>query len=110
MGDNSNSRGTQFKPGNPGGGRPKGSRNRGTLLKRWMEMPAKFRNPETLKMVDGTVEEKMDLAILAAAMSGNTRAWKEVKDAVYGKQQKNIHVTGNVFEEVMKQFGDEEGE
>ncbi len=98
----------QFEKGWKGGpGRPKGAKNRSTLLKKWLEMPAKFTNPETKEQTEGTIEEKVELVMIAQAMKGNVQAYKEIKDTLYGKMMKNIHVTGNVFEEAMKKFGDD---
>jgi len=76
-----------FQPGQSGNpaGRPEGSLNRSTTLKRWLYGDAQFTNPLTLQKALGTVEDQMILALLKRAIAGNIAAIKEVLDSVYGK-------------------------
>jgi hypothetical protein len=66
---------TQFKKGNSGGGKPKGTKNRSTLLKKWLEVGAKV----------GTVEDEVILALIKKAKSGDIQAIKEIQDTLHGK-------------------------
>jgi len=70
--------------GNPAG-RPAGSLNRSTTLKKWLYGDASFTNPLTLQKALGTVEDQIVLALLKRATAGNIAAIKEVLDSVYGK-------------------------
>jgi Family of unknown function (DUF5681) len=76
-----------FKKGESGNpaGRPEGSLNRGTTLKKWLYGDASFTNPLTLQKAIGTVEDHVILALLKRATAGNIPAIKEVLDSVYGK-------------------------
>jgi uncharacterized protein DUF5681 len=76
-----------FKKGESGNpaGRPEGSLNRSTTLKKWLYGDASFTNPLTLQKALGTVEDQIALALLKRATAGNIAAIKEVLDSVYGK-------------------------
>lgn len=82
-----NSEDTQFKAGQSGNpsGRPKGSKNRSTLLRKWMETESTFKHPETKRTVVGTVEDRMALGLITRAMKGDPAAFREAFDSVYGK-------------------------
>jgi hypothetical protein len=85
---------TQFKKGNPGGGRPVGTKNRSTLLKKWIEVHAKVKNPITKELEQGTVEDLITIALIDKALSGDIQAIKEVNDTLYGKLQENQKIEG----------------
>lgn len=83
----------KFKPGNPGGGRPKGALSLKERMDKYINLPTK------VVMPDGTITEKevMDsivLAALAKARKGDVPAIKEVLDRYYGKQTEKLEVTG----------------
>lgn len=84
-------------------GRKKGSKNRSTVLKKWLsvkrEIDAK-RNPKGEK-VTGTVEDEIMLALIGKALKGDVAAIKEIQDSMYGKQTQGLKFD---FSEV----GDEE--
>jgi len=68
-------------------GKPKGTKNRATILKKWIDVKVKIRdksNP-TLKEVEGTVEDKIALALIQRAMAGDVGAIKEIYDTLYGR-------------------------
>ena len=77
-----------FQPGQSGNpaGRPPSSRNRASLLRRWLDTPitvaplADDATPEP-----GTVEDAVAVALLRRALTGDPRAFREVMDSVYGK-------------------------
>ncbi len=58
------------KSGNPKG-KPKGSLNRSTLLRKWLSVKATIRNPETKEDVKGTVEDRIALALITKAIKGD---------------------------------------
>lgn len=76
-----------FKKGQSGNpnGRPKGSRNRSTILKEILETLSDFQNPLSKSKEKMEVEKAIDLAIIGKALKGDVNAYKEIKDTVYGK-------------------------
>ena len=69
----------------PGYGRPKGSRNRSTILREILNLEHNFKNPITHKEEKMEVEKAVDLALVKEALDGDITAIKEIKDSVYGK-------------------------
>ena len=70
-----------------GPGRKKGTKNRSTILKKWLAVAIKINgkhNP-TGKEFQGTVADEIDLALIAKARSGDVQAIKEIKDTLFGK-------------------------
>lgn len=89
----------QFKPGETGNpdGRPKGSQNRSTIARKWLEIETSDENPLT-----GNIEklEQQDLVILTLikeARSGNVAAAKELLDSAYGKAVQQIESKNENF-------------
>jgi hypothetical protein len=84
----------KFKKGVSGNlnGHPKGVKNRSTILKKWMELYTKLKNPVTGKDEAGTVEDKVQLALITKALSGDVAAIKEINDTLYGKIQEKIEL------------------
>ena len=69
---------TPYKPGQSGNpnGKPKGTKNRSTILREILELEAS----------DGkTYEYKIDKALIDKALDGDIPAIKEIKDSVHGK-------------------------
>ena len=73
-------------------GKPKGIKNRSTILKKYLE--ATFKNdkgetkPQPFHLEDGTpltVEEAINLALIKKAMGGDVNAIAQVLDTAYGK-------------------------
>ena len=82
--DNIKGKGFDHHPENIGG-RPKGAKNRSTILRKWIETAAKVTDPETKKTFTGTIEDKVKLALITKALSGDVAAIKEIDDTLYGK-------------------------
>ena len=68
-------------------GKTKGTKNRSTILKKWIEVNVKIRDKANpfLKEVLGTVEDEITLALIKKALSGDVQAIKEINDTLYGK-------------------------
>jgi len=74
-------------------GRPKGSKNRSTIIKEMIERASleSFKQSQTEFLGDDpeaqpqTVAEQMTAAIVAKAMSGDVPAFRELMDGAYGK-------------------------
>lgn len=77
-------------------GRPIGAKNRSTILKKWIEITAKLKNPVTGKEESGTVEDKVNLALITKALAGDVQAIKEINDTLYGKIQDNQKIELNI--------------
>lgn len=87
--------GGTLHPGDNGnGGRPKGVRNRSTVLKEFLEATLKTKNPITGEQENLTVEQRMALSMIAQVLTkGNVQAWNSIKDDVYGKLTDKIDHT-----------------
>lgn len=77
--------------GNPNG-RPKGRRNRATVVRQWLEVAQQSKNPIT-----GETEmlEQQDLIVLAqikAAREGSTQAFNALMDSADGKVAQRVEV------------------
>jgi hypothetical protein len=80
-------------------GRPKGSRNRSTIVKEWLSVQQKIKNPIT-----GTIEtldqaDMITLALISKARKGDVAAFKELMDSGFGKIKdvQDSNVTVNSF-------------
>ena len=79
------------EPSHNPNGRPKGSRNRSTVLREFMEATLKTKNPITGKDEYLTVEQRMALSMIAQVLNkGNVQAWNSIKDDVYGKLKDRV--------------------
>ena len=82
---------TQWRPGQSGNpsGRKEGSKNRSTILKKWIEYNCSITDPTTGNEIAGTIEDKIALALVGRAISGDVAAIREIYDSVYGKLDNN---------------------
>ena len=69
--------------GNPAG-RPKGSRNRSTIARQWLEVSQKLKNPLTGQDEVMSQEDLMTLALIKKAREGDVNAYKALLDSGYG--------------------------
>ena len=77
-------------------GRGLGVKNRSTLLKKWIEVNAKVKNPITKETEAGTVEDMIVIALITKALAGDIAAIKEVNDTLYGKLQDSQKIDLNI--------------
>lgn len=70
--------------GNPSG-KPKGTKNRSTIVKKWLEVVQKVRNDLTHKEEELSVEDRMTLAQIQKAFEGDSTAYKLLMDSAYGQ-------------------------
>lgn len=77
--------------GNPKGKKP-GTRSRKTIVKQWIEVEQKIRNPLTGVEEVLTQEDIMVLAQINLARKGHLGAYRELMDTMYGKLTENIQV------------------
>ena len=78
--------------GNPAG-RPKGSRNRSTIAKRWLEVNQSLKNPLTGIEETMSQEDLMTLALIKKAREGDVNAYKALMDSGYGSPIQQIDQT-----------------
>ena len=94
--------------GNPNG-RPKGSKNRSTIARRWMEVNQSLKNPLTSETELMSQEDLMTLALIKKAREGDVAAYKALMDSGYGSPVQQIEQT-NVeqpfFPDVDTDYGD----
>lgn len=96
------------KPGevrNPNG-RPKGSRNRQTIIREMLEavVDERFHGIPIIKPKDGETHfENIVAAQLAKAMRGDSVAFKELADSGFGKVKDVIEHQGTLIGDVLKE-------
>jgi len=76
-------------------GRPKGSLNRATIAKRWLNTLENVKNPMSGEMQFLTQEDIMTLSLVRKARNGDVQAYKALMDSAYGAPKDTIDVTQN---------------
>ena len=66
--------------GNPAG-RPKGSKNRSTIARHWLEVNQSLKNPLTGEQEIMSQEDLMTLALIKKAREGDVNAYKALMDS-----------------------------
>ena len=86
----------QFKKGESGNpnGRPKGSKNRSTIARRWLEVNQNLKNPLTGDNENMSQEDLMTLALIKKAREGDVQAYRALMDSGYGAPVQQIEQTG----------------
>jgi len=84
-------------------GRTKGSRNRSTIVKYWLETPKKGRNPITGKEEALEIQDFMTLVQIVKALKGDVNAYRELMDSAYGRIENNVKLNANVNSSQMSQ-------
>ena len=82
----------QGESGNPNG-RPKGSKNRSTIARKWLEVNQSLKNPLTGENETMSQEDLMTLALIKKARDGDTNAYKALMDSGYGAPVQQIEQT-----------------
>ena len=82
----------QFKKGESGNpnGRPKGSKNRSTIARQWLEVNQNLKNPITGENETMSQEDLMTLALIKKARDGDVNAYKALMDSGYGAPVQQI--------------------
>lgn len=76
-------------------GRPKGTLNRATIAKRWLNTLENVKNPMNGEMQFLTQEDIMTLSLVRKARNGDVQAYKALMDSAYGAPKDTIDVTQN---------------
>lgn len=66
-------------------GRPKGSRNRSTIARQYLDLITKQKNGLTGEVQELSQEEMITLAMLVKASKGDVNAYKAVMDSAFGQ-------------------------
>jgi hypothetical protein len=92
MANSKNIKKHEFKKGQSGNinGRPKGSKNRSTIAKKWLEVNQKAKNPITSSEEVMSQEDLMTLALIKKAREGDVTAYKALMDSTYGNPIQQI--------------------
>ena len=86
---------TPFEKGtvpNPNG-RPKGSKNRSTIARKWLEVMQDTKNPITGELEKLSQEDLITLAMIHKARKGDVGAYKQLMDSGFGMPTQQIDVT-----------------
>jgi len=75
--------------GNPAG-RPKGTKNRSTIARQWLEVNQSLKNPLTGEQETMSQEDLMTLALIKKARDGDVNAYKALMDSGYGAPLQQI--------------------
>jgi hypothetical protein len=95
--------------GNPNG-RPKGSRNRSTIARQWLEVNQSLKNPLTGEQETMSQEDLMTLALIKKAREGDVTAYKALMDSGYGAPLQQVEQTileQPLFPDVQEDNGNE---
>jgi capsid portal protein len=71
-------------------GRPKGTRNRSTIVREWLEVQQSVKNPITGEQEVLEQQDIMTLALIKKAREGDVNAYRELMDSAHGKQTNQI--------------------
>lgn len=74
-------------------GRPKGSKNRSTIARQWLEVNQNLKNPLTGENETMSQEDLMTLALIKKAREGDVNAYKALMDSGYGAPVQQIEQT-----------------
>ena len=78
-------------------GRGKGVRNRATIVKEWLMVEQKFKNPLTGQEEILSQADIMTLAVINKARKGDVIAFRELMDSGFGKNQEIVKNEISVF-------------
>lgn len=90
-------KGTTLNPN----GRPKGSRNRSSIVKYWLETEKSIKNPITGKEETLPIEDQITIALIGKALKGDVNAFRELMDSGYGKLTDKTELTGKDGKDLM---------
>ena len=78
--------------GNPKG-RPKGSKNRSTIVKNWMEAEQKLKNPISGELEMLSQEDAGTLALIHKMRQGDVSAYRALMDSLYGAVRQTMELS-----------------
>src|SRR5215210_9335465 len=84
----------------------RGIPNRATIYKKLLNLVVDAPDPQRKGHIKLSLYEAMALGQMRAAMHGNTRAWIEIQDSLFGKQTNEVNV--RLSADQLKQLSDHE--
>lgn len=81
------------EPGHNPNGRPKGARNRSTIVREWLEANYKKVNPITGQNETLQIQDHLVISLIGKALKGDVPAFKELFDSGHGKVSELLDVT-----------------
>jgi hypothetical protein len=81
-------------------GRPKGSRNRSTIAREWLEVTQFITNPITGEKEKLEQQDIMTLGIIKKAREGDVNAYKALMDSAYGQPLQQIQQEVSKIDEI----------
>jgi hypothetical protein len=82
---------SEYQPVN--NGRPKGSKNRSTIARKWLETMQNAKNPITGIDEHLSQEDLITLAMIHKARKGDVAAYKQLMDSTFGMPMQQIENT-----------------
>lgn len=74
-------------------GRPKGLRNRSTIVREWLEATYKKVNPITGQTETLQIQDHLVISLIGKALKGDVQAFRELFDSGHGKVSELLDVT-----------------
>ena len=74
-------------------GRPKGLRNRSTIVREWLEATYKKVNPITGQNETLQIQDHLVISLIGKALKGDVQAFRELFDSGHGKVSELLDVT-----------------
>ena len=74
-------------------GRPKGLRNRSTIVREWLEANYKKVNPITGQTETLQIQDHLVISLIGKALKGDVQAFRELFDSGHGKISELLDVT-----------------
>jgi hypothetical protein len=74
-------------------GKPKGTKNRSTIARKWLEVMQDTKNPITGELEKLSQEDLITLAMIHKARKGDVGAYKQLMDSGFGMPTQQIDVT-----------------
>ena len=95
IGKNSPPKSTRFSSTNQplNSGRPKGIRNRSTIVREWLEATYKKVNPITGQNETLQIQDHLVISLIGKALKGDVQAFRELFDSGHGKVSELLDVT-----------------
>lgn len=95
IGKNNPPKSTRFSSTNQplNSGRPKGLRNRSTIVREWLEATYKKVNPITGQNEILQIQDHLVISLIGKALKGDVQAFRELFDSGHGKVSELLDVT-----------------
>ena len=81
------------EPSHNPNGRPKGLRNRSTIVREWLEASYKKINPITGQNETLQIQDHLVISLIGKALKGDVQAFRELFDSGHGKVSELLDVT-----------------